>query len=248
MLKHILPRIPKHDTYIEPFGGGLAVLLAKPPAPVEVVNDRNADLINFYRYVKYHFPALKTELAGHLQSRQAFADLRANPGLTDLQRATRWFLLKVCSFAGDSTSWGRSKKSFHGFDESRHLRLIEAVHERLRRVYIESLDWEEVVAFYDSPTALTYFDPPYITGDAGASYDAFSEFDMQRLRARLDKMRGQWILSCDDSPQCRAIFGGLPSLSIPIRYAMTGRAGKRPQSSELLILSPGIAAREARAA
>lgn len=64
LLKQILPRIPDHSTYIEPFAGGLAVLLSKPRAKVEVVNDLNTDLITFYRYVQHHFPALKAELAG----------------------------------------------------------------------------------------------------------------------------------------------------------------------------------------
>src|SRR5690606_7520131 len=132
------------------FAGGLAVLLAKPRARVEVVNDLNGDLVNFYRYVKYHYQALRDELAGCLQSRQEFEALRKNPGITDLQRAARWYLLKVCSFAGYSNAWGRAKSSYHGFDEPRHLALIRQVSERLQRVFIESKDWEEVVMFFDS--------------------------------------------------------------------------------------------------
>ncbi|WYJ07018.1 DNA adenine methylase [Opitutia bacterium KCR 482] len=32
LLKYILPVIPEHSTYIEPFAGGLAVFLANPSA------------------------------------------------------------------------------------------------------------------------------------------------------------------------------------------------------------------------
>ena len=39
MLKHILPLIPKHKVYTETFLGGGAVLWAKDPAPLEIVND-----------------------------------------------------------------------------------------------------------------------------------------------------------------------------------------------------------------
>lgn len=246
LLKHILPRIPSHSTYIEPFAGGLAVLLAKPRARVEVVNDLNSDLVNFYRYVRYHFEALKAELSGRLHSREDFDDMLRTPPLTDLQRAARWYLLKVCSFAGYSDSWGRAKSCFHGFDEGRHLALIESVQERLRRVFIESKDWEEVIEFFDNPTAFTYFDPPYVTGDPGAAYDAFTVQDMERLRNRLRKMKGQWMLSCDDSPQCRELFASFDFEQLPIKYASSGTIGAaKPTRYELLVLSPGIA-KEAR--
>lgn len=242
LLKHILPRIPEHSTYIEPFAGGLAVLLSKPRVKVEVINDLNAELVTFYRYVRLHSEALKIELAGRLQSRQEFVDMRTSHPLTDLQRAVRWYLLKVCSFGGYSDAWGRSKTGFHGFDEDRHLALIDAVSKRLNRVFIESKDWEEVVAFYDNPTAFTYFDPPYVVGDPGAAYDAFTAEEMQRVRTRTDQMKGQWMLSCDDSPACREIFSDHTFVQLPIKYASSGAAGQaKPTSWELLILSPGLA-------
>ena len=58
MLKYILPLIPEHKTYIEPFAGGLAVFLAKNRCKVEVVNDYNREIANFYRYVKFHCASL----------------------------------------------------------------------------------------------------------------------------------------------------------------------------------------------
>jgi DNA adenine methylase len=47
-LKHILPLIPPHECYCEPFAGGVAVFLAKPRSRLEVINDLNGDLISFY--------------------------------------------------------------------------------------------------------------------------------------------------------------------------------------------------------
>ena len=55
MLKYILPVIPQHDTYIEPFAGGLAVFLAKERAKVEVINDLNDEVSGFYLYVREQF-------------------------------------------------------------------------------------------------------------------------------------------------------------------------------------------------
>lgn len=246
--KHILPLIPPHKTYLEPFAGGLAVLLAKERSRVECINDANSEIVNFYRYVRNHLEALKAELAGHLNSRSDFEYMMQATPVTDLQKAVRWYLLKVCSFGAYSNSWGRAKSQYHGFDEDRHLALISAVAERLKRVLIECGDWETVVTFFDTPETFTYFDPPYIEADPGACYDAFSKDEMARLRNRCDQLVGSWILSCDDSPSCREIFDGHYFLQLPIRYPSRRRNKEIPLSHELLILSPDLAAAQKKAA
>ena len=52
MLSHILPLIPKHKCYVEPFCGGAAVFFAKDKSSNEILNDNNNNLINFYRILK----------------------------------------------------------------------------------------------------------------------------------------------------------------------------------------------------
>lgn len=252
LLDQILPLIPDHARYVEPFAGGLAVLLGKPCAKLEVINDLDYEVANFYRYVRYHFDALVTELGTYLSSREDFELLLKNPGYTDLQRACRWYLLKVMSFGGMSGTFGRAVDGFTGFDRDRHIEKIRAVASRLNRVVIESQDWEEVVKFYDKPDSFHFFDPPYV--DCGkTAYNPFSEFDMERVRTRLDNLKGNWILTCDDSDACRRIFKGLPVQRTKIKYS-TGntRKGKGPKTrktfGELIVIDPRIAPRSAKAA
>lgn len=244
MLKHILPLLPSHKTYVEPFAGGLAVLLAKPRVTNEIVNDLNSELANFYRYVRFHLDALLGEMEQHLSSRENFNLMRVNPGYTDLQRAVRWFLLKVDSFGGGSESFGRGTGSYHGFDRERHAARIRLVSERLNRVTIESKDWQEVVEFYDSPETLFFFDPPYVSCQNNGAYDAFPEFEMERVRQTLDRIQGKWILTCDDSEQCRRIFKGCRFSSHEIEYTnsnlRTYKTAKRKKSAELIVVSSGI--------
>ena len=52
MLKYILPLIPPHECYIEPFCGGAAVFFAKEPAKINIINDKNKEVVNFYRVLK----------------------------------------------------------------------------------------------------------------------------------------------------------------------------------------------------
>lgn len=77
-----MPLIPKHQCYVEPFAGGLAVFLAKPRSQIEVLNDLNGDLVTFYRCVRFHSDTLLTELEFVLNSRQEFKDFADQPGLT----------------------------------------------------------------------------------------------------------------------------------------------------------------------
>jgi len=52
MVKKLLPLIPQHKIYVEVFGGGASLLFAKEPSPVEVYNDLNSDLVNFFRVLR----------------------------------------------------------------------------------------------------------------------------------------------------------------------------------------------------
>src|ERR1019366_8328822 len=48
----IVGYFPAHQTYVEPFGGSAAVLLAKEPSKVEVYNDLNGQLVNLFQVLR----------------------------------------------------------------------------------------------------------------------------------------------------------------------------------------------------
>lgn len=70
MLPYILPLIPEHRLYAEPFAGGAAVFFAKPPSVVEVLNDTNRQLITFYEVMKTQYQKLKKKIEASLYSRE----------------------------------------------------------------------------------------------------------------------------------------------------------------------------------
>jgi len=45
MIAKILPLLPPHKTYVEPWGGGASILIAKPPSEIEIYNDLDSDLV-----------------------------------------------------------------------------------------------------------------------------------------------------------------------------------------------------------
>ena len=48
----IISRMPEHETYVEPFAGNAAVLFNKPPSRIEVINDADPDIANFFEVLR----------------------------------------------------------------------------------------------------------------------------------------------------------------------------------------------------
>jgi len=48
LAKLIVARLPTHTAYVEPFAGGAKVFFYKPRSKVEIINDLDGELVNFY--------------------------------------------------------------------------------------------------------------------------------------------------------------------------------------------------------
>ncbi len=210
LLKHLLPLIPKHVCYCEPFAGGLAVLLAKERSDLEVVNDLNGSLVCLYRNVQYHLPALLDEIEWVLNSRKNLEDFIAQPGLTEIQRAARWLIRNKISFAGKMTSFGVCRKGGGGASASRAgiTEALRAFNARMDRVMVENLSYERCIKLYDAPETFFFMDPPYLNSDP-SSYEGWNEEQVSAFRERVEGIKGQWLLTLDDSPFNRRLFKGL---------------------------------------
>lgn len=206
-LKTLLPLIPEHVCYVEPFAGGLAVLLGKEPSPVEVVNDVHRDIVALYRCAQFHHKALCSEVELIVSARVNFADFKVNRGLTDLQRAARFLMLNRSSFAGDCHSFAVQRKGGGGstFSRKQVREMIDQLNARMDRVVVECLDWQRCVELYDSEDTFFFVDPPYFGCDIHA-YDGFDQEQMTRLREVLRKIKGRWLLTVDGSEFCRELF------------------------------------------
>lgn len=206
----IISMIPEHITYVEPFAGGAQVLFHKGPSKVEVINDLDFDVVNFFRICQMHFEELVRYLRFTVASRRWHQLYVAEDPLTltDIQRAARFFYLQKNSFGGlvlgHKFHYGITQLS--NFNPERIPEILEKTHQRLQRVQIESLPYERVLQKYDRPTTLFYVDPPYY---GRKLYRHNLEKDEFRILAdRLAVVRGKFILSLNDVPEVRSIFSG----------------------------------------
>src|SRR5438552_4925268 len=96
LANRIISLLPEHTTYVEPFAGGAQVFFHKAPSKVEVLNDLDFEIVNFFRVCPWHMDELIRLLKFTLISRKWYELMaRTNPDtLTDIQRASRFFFLQ----------------------------------------------------------------------------------------------------------------------------------------------------------
>jgi DNA adenine methylase len=205
----IIRLLPIHQTYVEVFGGSAAVLLAKPPSPVEIYNDINAGVVNFFRVLrdpdKYDRFYRMVGLTPY--SRKEFLDAQASwaSDPEDIRRAASWFLIARGCFSGKfsnqfsysiaTTNQGRADRVEKWLGAIDRLPTIAC---RLLDVLFECLDFRDLIPRYDTPATLFYLDPPYVHGTRvePSAYDyEMKDEDHVQLVDLLLKLKGIGILS-----------------------------------------------------
>lgn len=201
LAKVILPIIPKHRTYVEPFIGGGAIFWAKPPSKVEVINDNNRELINFYEVCKNDFVELEKLIRISLHSRSLHSDAQVmynHPHLfTRLQRAWAVWVLSNQSFSSKlDSSWGYDRKFPSSSERIKNNRqsFTEDLAIRLQNVQIENTDALRIINSRDYEQAFHYCDPPYFNADCG-HYNGYAPEDFLELLKCLSQIKGKFLLS-----------------------------------------------------
>ena len=178
---------------------------------MEVYNDVNGELVNLFRCVKYHPDALQKELDWTLISREQFFNCVAQneiQGMTDIQRAARFYCRIKLSFGADLDSFGVRPRNMQ-----KTIAYLQEASKRLNRVVIENVDFERLRKTYDRESALFYCDPPYY--DAEKYYpDKFQPEDHVRLRDTLSRIKGKFILSYNDCQEIRDLYAGYDLIEV----------------------------------
>jgi len=201
LLGEIIPIIPLHNLYCEPFCGGAAVFFAKEQSPVEVLNDTNQELINFYRVVQNDFTSLEKEVRISLHSRRLHKDAQViyqNPHMfSEIKRAWAVWVLAAQSFCSKLDGpWGYDIKKNETTKKVTNKResFSEEYAYRLQNVQIECTDALRIINSRDSKDSFFYCDPPYYNSDCG-HYDGYSKEDFEGLLKMLSGIEGKFLLS-----------------------------------------------------
>lgn len=246
----IIERMAPHRIYVEPFSGTASVLLAKPRAPFEVLNDLDGRLVTTLRVVRDQGDELAALLYATPYSRgeYAVADVDGDLAeLDDLEIARR-----VCVRVGQG--WGRSgmnaasrasgwristrRGTADAYTWAKMPERVQAAFERLRGVHLENQPALQIIDRYAGEhDAVIYCDPPYLSSTRSARIYAHEMGDAEsheQLAAALADCRAHVLVSGYHDPLYDTLYGNWDRAEIAARANHNGRSGADPHRTEVL--------------
>jgi DNA adenine methylase len=203
---YLVTLLPPHEVYVEVFGGSGALLFAKQPSKLEIYNDIDSGLVNFFRVMRDREQS--DELQRLLQltpyAREEYHECRRTWQDTSdsIEKARRWYVGTVQSMNSSMRSGGWSSTKAPGSNPASkwqsHIAHLPEITGRLNYVQIDHRDFATVMAAYDSPDTIFYLDPPY-TPDSRMKQNCYDHEmtteDHERMLGQIKRLRGMVVLS-----------------------------------------------------
>lgn len=203
----LVPFIPKHNIYVEAFGGSSSVLFNKSPSKVEIYNDLDSDLYELFAVLRDPelFQQLKNRLDFTLYSREDYEKqveiLRKKTYNGMIEHAMAIFICYNMTTNGISPYKQKAfaaGKAYATNEFSLRVLHLDDIHNRLRYVVIENMDYRKLLSKYDSEDTFFYLDPPYVLSkrDGGKKYThEMSDEDHDALVMSITRVKGSIFLS-----------------------------------------------------
>jgi len=207
MVRKLLPLFPPHKHYCEVFFGGGSLFFAKQPSLIETINDRDSEVVNFFRVLRDENKCKEFYRTVNLipYAREEYNYFIQHSSTDPIERAIAFFVIHRLSHGG------KGKYGGFGFVRTRthrgmaatvssYLSTIDRLPEislRLRQAQIENLDFEQCMRNVDSPDTFFFCDPPYLpeTRKGGQYNIEMTEDDHKRFLNLCTKLSGK-ILIC----------------------------------------------------
>ena len=217
MAPKILPGIPPHRLYCEPFAGGAALFWSKKKedSQVEVLSDIDPDIVNGYSFLR----DMNDEDVAWLMSQKwdvSRQNFQAAKALKPVIPREQFWKFKV----EQSSSWSGNRKNF-GYKKQgpwAGLKRLSVFKERLAGVKTHAQSWDKTIAMYDSPDSFFFIDPPYndrIKAHGDALFPKSYIIPTVQLRRVLRTMKGKFVLTVSDIPENRTVFNCFKQLRVP---------------------------------
>lgn len=212
--------LPQHRHYVEPFAGSLAVLLAKPPALFETVNDVDGRLMTFWRVLRERPDDLTRVCALTPHSRVEHQLAYDLDGLDELEVARRVWVSLTQGRGGSlrRTGWrhfqdpgSRGPTSMPDYLAS-YVERMRGAAGRLADVSLECRDALDVIGDYGRHAEVCiYADPPYLGSTRSSRQYGVEMSSDAEHRALADVLRGceaSVVLSGYHSPLYDELYDG----------------------------------------
>lgn len=197
----LVAMLPAHKTYVEPFAGSAAVLFAKEPSEVEVINDADPDIAHAYKLIK-RLTARELDRLRKMTwvgDEALFKKLIKTTPRDDVGWLHRFLYLTHFSYGKmRGTSFSPAIRGV----EAKTIARLERDAPRLKSVRVFSGDYRKVVEQFDGKDTVHFLDPPYSGYNVNVGE---SRFDEQSFFEVLKSIKGKFLVTY-------GIRGELPKL------------------------------------
>lgn len=214
-LNWLLPLLPKTEVFCDVFGGSASVILNKEPVGINIYNDLNGEVVNFFRVLRNNGEELIEQIQLTPYSREEFSNaLTQSKADSPIERARKFYIIARQSRDG---SGGTKKRTTSNWSISKNIRVqsngkiisnfnsipkLEDIMNRFQQIQIEKTDAIKVIKKYDSAEALLYIDPPYYNPTLVSKNPYELDFSKQRhidLLETLQNINGKVAISGYDN-------------------------------------------------
>jgi len=198
---------------VEVFGGAAALLLNKPASRIEVYNDADGELVNLFEVIRDDPDGFLKRADFLLYSRELYtrwqSDLEEGRQSEDpVERAVRfWYIVRSAFGAHPDKGWAfqRTRPRSSAAVVQNALANIHTVHERLKSVEVDHLDFRRCIKNRDASSTFLFLDPPYL-GTEGYRVGAFTLQDHIDLAQLLANAKSKWLLTVGDRQDIRKLY------------------------------------------
>jgi len=190
MIERLVPLIPKHTVYLEPFAGSGALALNHVRSQVEIINDLDRDIANLFAVMADRDKG--KELIERLYcveyDRKVFCAAREEQkngfeGYNSIERAVLTYILISQSFNASRNSFSKGGYASTELYHQDMLDNLPKVYERLERVSIYNADALDLLPCYaDNEDVFAFIDPPYRHGLRGKNADKVYQCELSDLQ------------------------------------------------------------------
>lgn len=212
----IIEQFPTHTTYVEPFAGGASVLFRKQPSKIEVLNDLNGEVVNFFDVLRTRPDELIRVIELTPYSREEHRRAHEVTG-DELERARRFYVRSRQSYGSGegeyNTGWrfqANDKRGTTNVEEWNKTDALWQAATRLKAVQIECDNALNTIKRFDGPNTLFYVDPPYLPETRSTSNEyrhEMTEAQHIELADVLNAVQGMVILSGYKSELYSRMYG-----------------------------------------
>lgn len=246
LVDKLIPLVPKHKCYVEVFGGAGWMLFAKEPSRVEILNDFDSNLMNFWSVVKNAPDQFLRSFQYTLVSRETFDEYKRRYKQNDfednIEKAHVFYYLVHSSFASDMKSpvFGTKCQSRNGLRLEEIDKSILGAYKRLQKVAIENKSFEDIFKIYDSEDTFFYLDSPYRNTKQYA-VGKFTDEQYKLLADCCKNAKGKWLYTINDDNYIRELFKDFNIITHDVYYSVCKTQNGRQDFKELIITNYDIA-------